>query len=167
MLAADHLQLLPIMPSRKVIELPNEEKSVVPVCLLDELPWCSSLWERVKIFRITQQIRQAEDTGFSTLLKQKATGRFPENYPLPLKSTRNMLQSDKFLWRWIGSGNKQYVDLDVTLVCSTKLLVNSHNYRALNMFKGTEMTFRLSTPIEKIEGRIPAKKILQRPFVRN
>ena len=35
MLAADHLQLLPIMPSRKVIELPNEEKSVVPVCLLD------------------------------------------------------------------------------------------------------------------------------------
>ena len=86
------------MPSRKVIGLPNGEKSIVPVCLLDELPWHSSLWERVKIFRITQQIRQAEDTVFSSLLKQTATGRLPEECSLPLKSTGNMLQSYRFLW---------------------------------------------------------------------
>ena len=95
--AGDYLQLLPIMPSREVVELPNGEKSLVPVCLLDELPWRSSLWERMKIFPITEQIGQAEDNMFSILLKQTAKGRLPEEYPLHLKSTRNTLQFYKFL----------------------------------------------------------------------
>ena len=90
----------------------------------------------MKIFCITQQIRQAENNMFSSFLKQAATGRLPDESPLPLKSTGNMLQSYKFIWRWVDSGNKRDVDLDRILVCSTNRLVNEHNSRALEMFPG-------------------------------
>ena len=115
--AGDYLQSLPIMASRNVIELPNGGKSIVLVCLLDELPWRSSPWERVKVFRMTQQRRQSEDTVFSTLLKQTATGRLSQECPLPRKSTGNISQSYKCLWQWVDSGKNIDVDPDRIIVC--------------------------------------------------
>ena len=52
--AGDYLQLLPILQSLRTVELPYGNIQVIPVSLLDKLPCQSSLWEKVKVLRITQ-----------------------------------------------------------------------------------------------------------------
>ena len=153
--ACDYLQLLPVLPSRRTIELPDGNIQVVPVSLLDELPWQSSLWENVRVLRITHQIRQSQDREFAALLMSTAKGHFPEDIPLPLQSTANLDKAYEFLWRWISTGSKFHVDLDRIIVCPTNSLVNQHNERALEMFPGRLLHFRSSTSIEPVRRQQP------------
>ena len=56
--ACDYLHLLLVIKStRREIINPDRSISVVPVQVLDELPWRSSLFERAKVLRMTQEIR--------------------------------------------------------------------------------------------------------------
>ena len=156
--ACDYLQLLPVLPSRRTIELPNGNIQVVPVSLLDELPWQSSLWENVRVLRITHQIRQSQDRVFAALLMSTAKGHFPEDIPLPLQSTASLHKAYEFLWRWISTGRKFHVDLDRIIVCPTNSLVNQHNERALEMFSGRLLHFHSSRSIEPVRRQQPQAK---------
>ena len=153
--AYDYLQLLPVLPSRRTVELPDGNIQVVPFSLLDELPWQSSLWEKVKLLRITHQIRQSQDQKFAALLMGTAKGQFPEDIPLRLQSTANLDKAFGYLWRWLITSNKLHVDLDRIIVCPTNSLVNEHSERAPNMFPGRLLNFRSSTSIELVRPQPP------------
>ena len=73
-LAGDYLQLLPVVRAKRTIRNDDGSVYVVPVQLLDELPWRSQLWSQVKVLRLTQQIRQADDTAFADILMQAGKG---------------------------------------------------------------------------------------------
>ena len=153
--ACDYLQLLTVLPSRRTVQLPDGNIQVVPVSLLDELPWQSGLWEKVKVLRITHQIRQSQDQEFAALLMSTAKGQFPEDIPLPLQFTANLDKAYEYPWRWVTTGNKLHVDLDRIIVCPTNSLVNEHNERALDMFPGRLLNFRSSTSIELVRPQPP------------
>jgi len=54
--AGDYSQLLPVVPSRRPEERADGSLKMVPVSLLNELPWCSILWKDIKVLRLTQQV---------------------------------------------------------------------------------------------------------------
>ena len=153
--ARDYLQLLPVLSSRRTVELTDGNIQVVPVSLLDELPRPSSLWEKVKLLRTTHQIRQFQDQELAALLMSTAKGQFPEDIPLSLQSTANLDKAYEYLWRWITTGNKRHLDLERIIVCPTNSLVDEHNERALDMFPGRLLNFRSSTSIEPVRRQQP------------
>jgi len=118
--SADYSQLLPVVPPRRPEEKLDGSIRMIPVNLLDELPWRSTLWEKLKVLRVTEQVRQSQYTAFAALLLDISKGSFPRDATLPLKSTSDGIAAYNFLWRWIVSGNTEYVDLDRILICSTK-----------------------------------------------
>ena len=98
-LARDYMQLIPVVPSLKLDVDSSGEARHIPVNLLDEIPWRSTFWEKVKTLRISHPIRQADDRQFSDLLRRIGKGRFPQDEKLPLKSTGSPEEAYKFIWK--------------------------------------------------------------------
>ena len=82
--------------------------------------------------RLTQQIRQADDTTFAGILMQAGKVTLPTDRPLPFASTADIVAEYNFLWRWPSSLDKRQVDLNRIIICSINKLVNEHNRRALD-----------------------------------
>ena len=87
--AGDYMQLLPVVPSiRREVGSTGHER-VVPVNLLDHIPWYSSeLWiGKVRVLRLTEQVCQQSDPSFGNLLLKLGKGTFQSDRTLPLYST--------------------------------------------------------------------------------
>ena len=85
-LAGDYIQPLPVVPCLKLDVDSSGEARHIPVNLLDEIPWRSTLWEKVKTLRISHPIRQADDRQLSDLLRRIGKGKFSQDEKLPSKS---------------------------------------------------------------------------------
>ena len=105
---------------------------------------------KLKVLRLTQQIRQTDDTAFADILMQAGIGKLPTDRPLPFASTADIDAENNFLWRWPSTLDKSHVDLNRILICSTNKLVNKHNQRELDAFPGSEGVFRSATKSESI-----------------
>ena len=149
-LAGDYMQLLPVVPSLKLDVDSSGEARHIPVNLLDEIPWRSTLWEKVKTLRISHPIRQADDRQFSDLLKRIGKGRFPQEEKLPLKSTGSPEEAYKFIWKWKRTLDRRDVTLDRLVMASTNNLVNEHNEKALESFPGQQFELLSATKVQPI-----------------
>ena len=89
-----------------------------------ELPWRSQLCSQVKVIRMTQQIRQADESEFPDIFMKAGKGKRPNDGPLPFTSAVAIDAAYNFLWRWPSTLDKRRVDLNRKLICSTKKLVN-------------------------------------------
>lgn len=67
------------------------------------------------------------------VLVQVMKGHFPENTPLPLKSTSDVDFSNKKLWRLCTANSAPHVGLYRTLVCSINAMDAEHNEPVLSM----------------------------------
>ena len=118
--AGDYMQLLPVVPSiRREVGSTGHER-VIPVNLLDHIPWYSSeFWiGKVRVLRLTEQVRQQSDPSFGNLLLKLGKGTFQSDRTLPLYSTMKRKEAYKFIWKWVESKEKRDIRLNRLLVCS-------------------------------------------------
>jgi len=137
---------------------------IVPVSLLNEPRWCSILSKYIKVLRLTQRVRQSQNSAFAALLMDIAEEIFPQSEPLPLKSTSNYTTAYRFIWPCVSTGNSQDVDLDIILICARHSLVNEHNETALRIFPGPLPILRSATRIDKARGSNTEHDIIQSEF---
>ena len=102
---------------------------------------------QVKLLRLTQKIRQTDDSAFDDILMQAEKSTLPTDSPLPFASTAGIHAAYNFLWRWPSILDKRHVDLNQILICSTNKLMNEHNQCAFDAFPGRERVFRSATKI--------------------
>ena len=149
--AGDYMQLLPVVPASRTVVGADGQQRVIPVNLLDHIPWYSSdLWkDKVRVLRLTEQVRQESDPNFAQLLLKLGKGTFPAQDRLPLLSTEKRKESYKHLWKWVSSKDPRDVRLNRLLVAPTNSLVDEHNYKALDMFPGDSFSLSSATRLEK------------------
>ena len=133
-----------MVPSLKLDVDYSGEARHIPVNILDEIPWRSTLLQKVKTLRISLPIRQADDRQFSDLLKRIGK-KFPQDENFPLHSTGSPEEAYKFISKWKLTLDRRDVTLERLFMASPNTLKNEHNAKPLPRFHGQQFELLSAT----------------------
>ena len=138
-----------MVPSLKLDVDYSGEARHIPVNILDEIPWRSTLLQKVKTLRISLPIRQADDRQFSDLLKRIGK-KFPQDENFPLHSTGSPEEAYKFISKWKLTLDRRDVTLERLFMASPNTLKNEHNAKPLPRFHGQQFELLSATKVQPI-----------------